>query len=168
MVSIRLAAKDRTVDIKRLIEYTWFDTYKNILSNEYIKRITEYFYINCLVDRIDSPVVLSLVALDENSTIVGHALALNENNIHVCIESLYVLPEYQREGTGTKLLSAILDSFAFVDVIYLRVKEDDFKSLNFFKKNGFLEVRSGVEKIENMPIQYITLQMILNSVSCKM
>jgi ribosomal protein S18 acetylase RimI-like enzyme len=66
-------------------------------------------------------------------TVVGYAS-------YVCksLSNMYVLPDHQRRGVGSKLLDAVLRQIP--TGVELRVFEDNVDAIRFYERNGFTTI----------------------------
>lgn len=55
----------------------------------------------------------------------------------IWLKKLYVLPEMQGHGLGTRLTQTAIDHFAPAKEIALFVKNDNVKAIGFYKKSGY-------------------------------
>jgi ribosomal protein S18 acetylase RimI-like enzyme len=55
------------------------------------------------------------------------------------LRAIYILPEYQGRGIGTKLWEAILPFFDKTKDTYVEVVDYNEKAINFYKKIGFVD-----------------------------
>lgn len=68
--------------------------------------------------------------------LVGIVRAVGDGQTIVCIQDLIVLPQYQRQGIGTKLLKAVIDKYS--DVYQMQLLTDDTeKTRAFYRSVGF-------------------------------
>ncbi|MCR5833952.1 MAG: ribosomal protein S18-alanine N-acetyltransferase [Selenomonadaceae bacterium] len=58
------------------------------------------------------------------------------------IETIAVMPEYQRQGVGTKLFAELLDTITarHAEMIFLEVRPSNTAAVNFYEKIGFKTV----------------------------
>lgn len=54
----------------------------------------------------------------------------------IWIEDLYLLPEFQGKGYGSKFIQFVFDSYPN-HVVRLEVEDDNEKAVNTYRKNGF-------------------------------
>lgn len=137
---IRFAApSDNAQEISAVYEKTWKVAYKNILPAEYLASIPEGFW----AERIFSCGRKNLVAVDGGRIVAtaNFCAARWERFFGFGeIASIYVLPEYERKGIGTRLICACMDglSAAGFSRVMLRVLEENRAARSFYEKNGFV------------------------------
>jgi ribosomal protein S18 acetylase RimI-like enzyme len=78
---------------------------------------------------------------DDESGIVGMVTARGRRD-HLEIARLYVHPESQRRGAGTRLLAAARDAFPDLGRVRLEVEAQNPKGRAFYAKLGYAEVGS--------------------------
>lgn len=74
-----------------------------------------------------------------DSMIVGYILGFQENKKKAQINSLYVLPEFQRKNIGSSLVNSLEEEFCLKKIKFLsaRIPRTFFQASLFFKKLGF-------------------------------
>jgi len=82
--------------------------------------------------------ILKLV--DKKDGIINGSVRAYEENGRVYIGKLFVHPDYQDKGYGTKLLNAI-ESFYHNKTFELYTSSKSDKNLNLYKKNGYKEIK---------------------------
>jgi len=91
---------------------------------------------------LDGP--LSLLVLDDGGPI-GYAIAVPGTDGVVYVPELAVHPDRQREGHGSRLLSALCGRFADHDEMRLTVRETDRGARRFYERHGF----GAIERVED-------------------
>lgn len=76
--------------------------------------------------------------------VVGYVAPRHDADGHRMISMIYVLPEYQGKGIGSKLLQRALDWFGHDQDIFLEVVSYNQSAIHFYEKFGF-------EKTNNVP-----------------
>lgn len=96
----------------------------------------------------------NIICIQVENKIVGYAVFRKKNEETVWISSLYIDPEKQGSGYGTKLLETV-EKFAEENnckVVALETHRDAVWALNFYKKNGYEIVN---EKMAEFPFNKI-------------
>ena len=93
-----------------------------------------------------------------DNNIVGF-IVCKELPSFISIGSVYVLPDYQKLGMGTSLFNHVLKFVSLQKPIEIKVAEYNQKSINFYKKLGFvyLEQISDFQLSENKFIPQIKM-----------
>lgn len=132
----------------------WLDTYQNkdlginaqdmydkdFLCKERIAKRAEHM-------QVDDGINYTLVARDGDQ-IVGYGRAVKGSK-HNEIVTLYILPEWQNNGIGTKLLQHLLDWLGNERDVVLGVVPYNDKAIRFYEKFGF---RQGKEIPHDKPV----------------
>lgn len=86
----------------------------------------------------DDPSYKVFVAEDEEKTIIGY-LVCRIHEEKVCAESLFVLPEYRRQGIGTALYkkAETLVEELDLDTVYNQVHPNNDRMIGFLLKRGY-------------------------------
>lgn len=78
--------------------------------------------------------------LKENDVVLGFITALRRPSIleneHIFIDAIAVLPEYQKQGSGTFMLATFVKLFSVKDYIMLETKKN-IPAYQMYKKMGF-------------------------------
>lgn len=122
-----------------LMYKTWLDTY---VSDEFrvTKQDIDSFFATQKVSDIEivsNRKVLRLIA-ETNTDCIGVTEAFipkNKENM-VYIRTLYVHPDFQRQGIGKKLLEEIKKHFSGLD-LFLETAAYNKKGIDFYIKQGF-------------------------------
>jgi ribosomal-protein-alanine N-acetyltransferase len=86
---------------------------------------------------LDGP--LSLFVLDDGGPI-GYAIVVPGADGVVYVPELAVHPDRQREGHGSRLLSALCGRFADHEEMRLTVRETDQGARRFYERHGFARI----------------------------
>ena len=150
MITIDELRVNEIAETQELLKFTWVDTYSSFLSQEIVQKMTEFLLNPELLrkEAIDLN-ILFLVAKDENKKIVGLVTVLKMDNDLAQIARLYVHPDYQRRGIGLRLLNESIDRLRRFKTIRVEIEEKNKKGINFYLKQGFREVETKRELIEN-------------------
>ena len=150
MITIDELRVNEIAETQELLKFTWVDNYSSFLSQEIVQKMTEFLLNPELLrkEAIDLN-ILFLVAKDENKKIVGLVTVLKMDNDLAQIARLYVHPDYQRRGIGLRLLNESIDRLRRFKTIRVEIEEKNKKGINFYLKQGFREVETKRELIEN-------------------
>ena len=93
------------------------------------------------LDSLQSGFENSLLTLGayEGDTLLGLIRTVGDAQTIVYLQDILVLPEYQRRGIGTDLMSALLDRFQDVRQIVLTT-DNTPKTIGFYESVGFAQM----------------------------
>ena len=159
MVKIERAKVEEAQEIKQVLSETWVDTYGLFLSQETIRKVTSAWHDPKLLTlQIQDPGIFFGVAEDENDRILGLVTARKRGTDTVVISRLYVHPQHQRKGIGSRLLEESVLAFSGVRRIQLEIEEQNHKGLAFYLKQGFKEIGRKEERIEDEVLKVIEME----------
>ncbi len=106
------------------------DSYKDEFSVEKIKRLKDLIR--------NMPINKKRFVAKKGDMVVGACTVIrNEKNNH--LRTLYILPEYQNKGIGTKLWNKTLEFFDPKKDTIVQVADYTENAINFYKKLGFVD-----------------------------
>lgn len=137
-MNIRHAEVEDIEEIQKVAMESWQDTYSSIIPEETITEIVDSWYDReDLEQQVKDPVFY--VAEVEGKVIGFVHASVKKEKAH--LHRLYLKPEHQRKGIGTKLYSRaeedVRDSGA--EVIRLEVMSENEKGTGFYRSKGFEE-----------------------------
>jgi len=162
MITIHKAKVEEVAEIKKLLFETWTSTYSKIYSHEAIRIITsEWHSIKLLTKQIKDSSSCFIVA-KEGAKIVGMCnAALTPEGAIINIQRLHVLPQYQRQGIGSKLINEVTKAFLKIHKISLEVEKQNHNAFAFYKRHGYKETGGKVFIIENIKIPCIVMEKVV-------
>ena len=123
---------------------SWKDSHKEICSAEFIEKHDLTYMKNFLNNKIKELYDIYIYYADKNPVgIVG----INPDDEEICL--LYILPEEQGKGFGTKLLDHAL---SFCKNPYITVLDTNTKAIDFYTKRGFFPAENQKENSEEKRI----------------
>jgi ribosomal protein S18 acetylase RimI-like enzyme len=143
-ILIRRWKKSDLESIRRVTWQSWISTYSSFIPESDLKSyfVTHYTEAS-LLSMFDNPSMQGFVA-EVNGRIAGYArLSFNEDENRVYVSSLYLLPEFQGQDMGTRLLEAA-ERYAAeknLDELWIGVMVKNTQALLFYRKVGFVFVR---------------------------
>ena len=139
-VLIRLWSKQDIVDVRHITWQTWLATYAEFIPvNDLRTYFDSHYSPKALSDLCDSPSVNGYIA-ERAGVRVGYVKTLfNRDENRFYISSLYVLPEYQGQGVGTRLFQAAEECALtrHLDSVWLGVMTQNAGTLAWYKSLGF-------------------------------
>lgn len=177
-VEIVRAVPDDAEIICDIRDRAWLDTYPNeelgISSDdirvnaqgregEFVPRRIAFLKEQFAKD--DETGITTLVAKVDGQ-IVGYIDPRIDEQNHHRIGALYVAPEAQRMGVGSKLMRQVLEIYGRDEDIFLEVVSYNKNAIDFYKRFGFEQTNSIVAEEEGIP-EYVKslpqIEMILKS-----
>ena len=159
MVTVQRANVEEVQEIKQVLSETWMDTYGSFLSQDTIQKVTTVWHNpQLLASQVQNPEIFFGVARDEGNTILGLVTARKQGDDTVVVDRLYVSPQYQRKGIGSKLLEESIIAFPGTRRLRLEVEEQNEKGLSFYRKQGFKEISRKEERVEDETLEVIEME----------
>lgn len=160
-MNIRHAEFEDIEEIQDVAMESWLDTYSGIIPEENIKEIVDSWYDSKdLKQQVKDP--LFFVA-EENGEITGfiHA-SVKDERAH--LHRLYLRPENQGKGLGTRLYEKAEDMIKETDARFIRleVMSENSKGLDFYTSKGFeLEKEEKVELNQTEVMQKVLVKKLV-------
>jgi ribosomal protein S18 acetylase RimI-like enzyme len=159
MVTVQRANVEEVQEIKQVLSETWMDTYGSFLSQDTMQKVTTVWHnLELLASQVQNPEIFFGVAKDEGNTILGLVTARRQGDDEVMIDRLYVSPQYQRKGIGTKLLEESIVSFPGTKRLLVEVEEQNKKGLSFYQKLGFKQISRKEESVQDETLRVIEME----------
>ena len=108
---IRSAHEGDARTIARIHVDSWRAVYRKILPQSYLRRMNYGSMVQSFEKGLMSPINTYLIAEDSRGAPTGYICGgperIGDSIYHSEVYELYISPEYQRQGTGRRLLSAL-------------------------------------------------------------
>jgi ribosomal protein S18 acetylase RimI-like enzyme len=141
MISFQRAQATDVAEIKKLLFETWTKTYTDIYSPEVIKTITsEWHSIELLTKQIQNSDEYFGISKEGDKIIAMCNARLTHDGTIINIQRIHVLPSYQRQGIGSRLIKEAIKAFPEAVGIDLEVERNNRQAYTFYRKHGFKEV----------------------------
>jgi len=158
MVNIERANIDNVPEIKRVLSETWIATYSPFLSQATINTVTSVWHSpSQLALEIQNPRIFFGVAKIADGTIAGIATLGQRADDTIMLSRLYVHPQYQRHGIGSKLLHAGIAAFPTARIIQLEVEKNNQQAHAFYLRHGFQDMENKEERVHSDVIKVIVM-----------
>lgn len=135
LMKIRKAINSDALNISSLGMCVWVDTYA---TTGVFEKISKYIHTelteNKIIEIIENKTVYVCC---EEDCIFGYMVLGPEEGNKIEIETLYVLPKFQRKGIGKLLLEHALRSQS--KIYWVSAWDLNHKAIRFYMKNGFKE-----------------------------
>lgn len=159
MITVEKVKPEEIMEVKQLLSFVWSCTYGEYLSADTIKKVTSVWHApEGLKRQAENPNLYFAVAKNEAGKIIGLVTADGSKKGSLYISRLYIHPDQQRKGVGTKLYESALTHFPDVTRVRLDVEEQNKRAMNFYKKHGFKEIGEKIENVEGEKIKSIKLE----------
>lgn len=136
-LEIRPATLDDLPAISALLGATWHATYDGIYGVDRVADLTSRWHsVDSLAKGLDRPGNQFLVAVD-GARIVGTLSLGLACGGGLKLDRLYVLPDAQGQGIGSRLLDAALAASPLSDSITLEVEPANTQVVRFYERQGF-------------------------------
>ena len=158
MIAIERARVEDVPAIKSLLATTWRDTYSSFLPEACIATAASEWHSPKLLEaEIGRHSTFAGVARDPSAGVVGMVTAHSRDELLI-IARLYVLPEFQRQGIGERLIEESRRAFPQSRRMRLHVEEQNPKGRAFYRKLGFREIGVQVDDVAGTMLTSIAME----------
>lgn len=133
---IRQATREDIPHIQELLKLTWHQSYDQPLGKE---KVTELITSWHTTERLKEDLYkdnCQFLVCEENGELIATSF-LNNQEKQAIISRMYIHPEHQNKGIGSKLMEKILASMSKETCISLTVEPQNTSAIEFYKKFGF-------------------------------
>ena len=146
-------------EIKILLTDIWYDTYRELLTPEQIRKATDvWFDSEMLRKQLADPQIQFIAAKDEQGRIVGLTTTKLFNHETFNLSRLYVHPACQGQGIGLRLWKSAIDQYPDCNTCRLGVIVGNQKAISFYLKAGFVEVERIKETAGDLAIDVMVME----------
>lgn len=154
-LAIRRARTDDLSGIQRAIANSWREGYGDLLPAETLHELTdspaEFYPKDRYHDKLSDDRLLYLVALSDDEVAGIVNCCWGDANTHDFVDpgdcqvrSLYLDPQYWRQGIGTALLNESADRLPpTLDTLIVEVLSQNYRGCAFYESVGFEPVSTG-------------------------
>ena len=139
-VRIHAWTPDDIASVRHIALTTWLATFSSFIPETDIRLFyDEWYSVEKLTGLCNAPMAKGFIAVVDTQAVGFARTSYNQNEKKFYVHSLYVLPEGQGKGIGTKLLDAA-EQFArtfSADGIWLGVMTKNVTALSWYKRIGF-------------------------------
>lgn len=158
MFTIERAKVEEVDQIKQVLSETWVATYGDHLSRSTIEQVTTHWHDPGLLrSQIEKLGDYFAVAKDDGK-IIGLVSVVVLSRDELYLSRLYVRPQYQGMGVGTRLLNAAIESYPDATIIRLEVEQQNAKGHSYWRKQKFVDIGTNIEQIGTDRIAVITME----------
>ena len=140
---IRDARREDLPGIQHVVRTTWDYAYRETIPEEVRKGFVERAYSRASLERRIGDDVFLVAIVDEE--ILGFADFRLASPDEVELAAIYVLPEAQGSGLGTRLLETGIRGFPSATKITLHVERENASARHFYERRGFVVDRHHTE-----------------------
>ena len=163
MITIHKVQQADIPEVKYVLSHTWKDTYGSFLSEKTIDKVTTIWHDpEALASQAQHPDTYFAIAKDTSGKIVGLITVRKIDDKAIFMNRLYIHPDHQRQGIGSKLYELAIKNFPTAKVMRLEVEEENKKGLSFYRKQGFGEVERKIDEIEGETLKTIVMEKTLD------
>ena len=153
---IRKAEQKDISAIQHVAEKSWHHTYKKLIP----QKVQEQFIRNAYSDemmqkRLERSI---LIVAEEEGEIIGFANGFT-NSEKAELSAIYLLPEAQGRGIGTRLLDAVIAELEGYQELCVEVEKGNETGEKFYEARGFNFVKEYEDELFGHKLQ--TKQLIL-------
>lgn len=155
--AIRRAEVADLPSVERVARTTWPVTYAGIIPDEIQRRLLDGWYSpERLSQDLVAPRSMFLVA-ERSGMVVGFAQFMRRSTESVELTRIYVLPDTQRGGIGSRLIDAALAELADEGLHHLTVSVelDNLIGRRFYEKMGFAEPRELTQEVQGYSLKLV-------------
>lgn len=145
--------------IAQLLRESWEATYGSFLTPDDLSAVAqEWHHPDGLRRQMSNPRVGFLLARTDTGTLVGVAtVERSDDGKTVSVLRLYVLPGYQGQGIGSRLLNRSLAIFPNAHRTELQVAARNPEGLSFWTKRGFRACGHDEARIGDIALALISM-----------
>ncbi len=159
MIAIEKAALTDVKEIKFVLTEAIFDAFEESLSQAAVRSIIAIWHDDLLLaHQIENSEFYMGVAREKDSMIVGVITVKLSDAGVLLINRLHVIPEFQRQGIGNRLLQKGVSFYPDAVSIRTEVELASKKGHSFFLKRGFKEVEKKEKKIEKESVVTVIME----------
>ncbi|HEX6252212.1 MAG TPA: GNAT family N-acetyltransferase [Gemmatimonadaceae bacterium] len=139
-IILRTATPSDADDIASLLAVSWRAAYGSILTPDELAIVArDWHHPDRLRRQMSDPLVRFVSARTDAGALVGVAtVKRSDDGVTVSVLRLYVVPGYQGQGIGSRLLGRALEAFPDAQRVELQVAAGNPSGLSFWTKQGFL------------------------------
>ncbi len=159
-ITLHAATPSDADDIASLLGASWAATYGSFLTPDELSVIgREWHHPDRLRRQMSNPRVGFLLARTDTGSLVGVAtVKRSDDGATVSVLRLYVLPDYQGQGIGSRLLKRALAAFPNAQRIELHVAEGNPSGLSFWTKRGFRACGHDEARLGDITLALISME----------
>jgi ribosomal protein S18 acetylase RimI-like enzyme len=136
MLQLVVATKNDLNTVAELAKIIWNTHYVSIIGQLQVDYMLGKIYnYDSLIEQVDVK-NHQFYLIKEEQLVIGFLSISSDNDSDFFLHKLYIIAENSQKGTGTSILNK-LQNILQPKSITLTVNRQNFKSINFYFKNGF-------------------------------
>jgi ribosomal protein S18 acetylase RimI-like enzyme len=146
MIQLKIAQEKDLETIANLAKVIWNEHYVPFIGQEQVDYMLGKIYNHqSLIEQLNiKKHVFYLIQKDNNT--IGFLSVSSENGTDFFLHKFYISQQISNSGIGTKVLNLLIEIIKPKSLI-LTVNRQNFKSINFYFKNGFK-----IDRVEDFDI----------------
>jgi ribosomal protein S18 acetylase RimI-like enzyme len=146
--------------VQRVAQVTWAATYAAILPEEIRHRLLDAWYSEPALTRALRAAGSAFLVAEVGGRVVGFAQYERRSADVAELTRIYVLPEHQHAGIGSRLLEAALAACRQQGVsrLTVAVERDNAAGRRFYRSRGFAEVSERGQDVGGFTLQLVDCQ----------
>ena len=155
--TIRPAEVTDLPSIEAVARAAWSVAYAGIIPDGVQRRLLDRWYSSVALTRALGAQESTFLVAECEGSVVGFAQYLRRSAESVELTRIYVRPDRQHSGIGTKLLEAGVAAFAQQGVrrLTVLVERDNTVGRHFYARTGFTEVRELSREAEGFLLKLV-------------
>lgn len=140
--------QDELIEIATLANLIWNDHYPAIVGQRQVDYMLGKMYSQeALLDQLLNKNQQFYFVQDGENKLGFISISYNKHEEEVFIHKFYILSQRQKSGIGSAVMRLIQELFPSAKYYRLTVNRQNYKSINFYFKNGFI-----IERVEDFDI----------------
>lgn len=146
MIHLRIAQEKDLDTIATLAQIIWNEHYVSIVGQEQVDYMLAKIYNHqSLVEQLNKKKHVFYL-IDYNNQSIGFISVSTSDNIHYFLHKFYIDQQKSNAGIGTEVLNLLVKNIN-PKSLTLTVNRQNYKSINFYFKNGFK-----IDRVEDFDI----------------
>ncbi|HUZ72001.1 MAG TPA: GNAT family N-acetyltransferase [Stellaceae bacterium] len=132
--------------VRALLRETWHQVYDPILGGDAVDEVIARWHAPALLAAQIRDARSSFLVACDGAQLVAHGFAHEPEPATLVVSRLYVRPDRQRQGIGTRMLAALRARHAGARTLRLFVAAENARGVAFWRREGFAVVSEGIEE----------------------
>ena len=143
-INILLACVKDATGIADVAQRTWRDTYAGIISPAAQEHFLRRWYTPTALEEAMGRSESWFYIAAAGEGVIGFAQFMMREDRRGELTRIYVLPEWQRQGIGSRLLKEGLEALSThgAEEVFVHVEKDNTKGIGFYERRGFHQVQA--------------------------